>query len=213
MLIRNRSNPSRRPALLLMLPATLLLAAAGCKQAPDTGAKPAEVPAAAKTTEATAPAEPASEPAAATLRDGEVGKLAALLGDWSGDGTLEAGGEAHPVKSTLTCQVARGGVAVTCVHEAAIEGMGTLIETMLFGFDPVAKKFHWYDVNTMGETHDHVGTFTSPTHVDWTFEGTSDGKPLVERIGMDTAADSMSFRSETKVGGERQALFEGTLRK
>lgn len=183
-----------------------LLAAGGC------GNKEASASKAAPTVQETSQAHPAPAAAAEKLRDGEYAKFNALVGEWHGKGSLKMGGNDIPVTSVLQCSVARGGVAVTCVHEADIEGMGTMVENALFGLDPATQKLHWYNINTMGETHDHIGSWTDKG-IDWRFDGTQEGKPMVETITMRLDGSSMSFRSETTVGGQQASLFEGTLTK
>lgn len=145
------------------------------------------------------------------LIEGEHQKLARLLGDWKGTGTLKMGDNLAPVTSAFSCQVAPGGAAVACTHHAEIEGMGPMIENALIGVDPASGKLHWYNVNTMGETHDHVGHWASADQIAWSFEGEAEGQPLVESITMDLGGGELSFRSETTVGGQQAALFEGTM--
>lgn len=162
---------------------------------------------------------PAPEPTAAPgstatpepLRDGEHQKLARFVGEWTGTGTLQTGETTAPVTSAFSCEVAPGGVAVACVHRADIEGMGPLTENALIGIDPADGKLHWYNINTMGETHDHVGQWVTAEQIAWTFEGQAEGQPLVESITMDLGGDTLSFHSETTVGGQQAALFRGRL--
>ena len=176
----------------------------GSAPPPSTAAQVAEAP----------PAAVASSPASSeTLREGEYQKLGLFVGQWRGTGSLQMGENTAPVTSTFSCEVAKGGVAVACTHEAQIEGVGPLVENALLGLDPTDGQLHWYNINTMGETHDHVGRWSSDHSIDWSFEGTAEGHPMVESITMDLGPDTMTFRSETKVGGQTAALFEGTLQR
>ena len=148
-----------------------------------------------------------------SLREGEHQRLGRLVGEWSGTGTLQMGSDAAPVTSRFSCEVAPGGVAVACVHRAEIEGMGPLVENALIGIDPTDGKLHWYNVNTMGETHDHVGEWASDDSIAWSFEGHAEGQPLVEAITMKVTSDTLSFRSETTVAGQPAARFEGSMQR
>jgi hypothetical protein len=148
-----------------------------------------------------------------TLREGEHQKLASLLGEWKGTGSLQMGENTAAVTSNFSCEVAPGGVALACTHQAEIEGMGPMVENALIGIDPTDGKLHWYNVNTMGETHDHVGHWTSDEQIAWSFHGEAEGQPLEESITMSLGGDTLSFRSETTVGGQPAALFEGTMRR
>jgi hypothetical protein len=208
---RTIDRRKQRPGALLGISALVLVAAACDKSSDPADSDPR--PGAPK---AAAPVDPTPEPEAApapvALREGEHARLAALVGSWRGTGTLTMGDQTAAVSSSFDCEVAPGGVAVTCVHQADIEGMGAMTENALFGFDPVAKAYHWYNVNTMGETHDHLGHWASDDRLEWTFEGQSEGQPLVESITMDLAGDTLRFRSTTTVGGEPKTVFEGTLK-
>lgn len=148
-----------------------------------------------------------------TLRDGPYARFDVLLGEWAGTGSLTVGSKTMAVTSKFRCNVARGGVAVLCVHDATIEGMGAMVENALIGIDPASQELHWYNINTMGETHDHRGRWTSDTRIEWSYKGEKDGKPLVEAISMDFAGNSIAFRSKTTVDGAQTALFEGRLKK
>jgi hypothetical protein len=115
------------------------------------------------------------------------------------------------VPATPVVMVHKGGVALACVHEAEIEGMGSMVENALIGYDPAEQKLHWYNINTMGENHDHAGTWTSEGGIQWGYEGKQKGMPLTESISMEMSANELSFRSETRVDGKPSVLFEGTF--
>jgi hypothetical protein len=158
-----------------------------------------------------APSSPTNAPE--SLREGPYQKLGKLVGDWAGTGSLQMGETAAPVTSDFSCEVAPGGVALACTHRAQIEGMGPLVENALIGIDPASGKLHWYNINTMGETHDHIGAWASDETIEWRLEGEAEGQPLVESITMDVADATLSFRSETTVGGQRASLFEGSMQR
>jgi hypothetical protein len=199
-----------------------LIALAACKPSaaaerdePVTVATAAEAPAAPATpADDTASSDTAASDTAAPVTLAETHQqLAPLVGDWKGEGTLQMGGKSHTMTSDNRCRVAPGGVAVRCEHHGQIEGMGPVYESALFGIDPQSKKLHWYNVTSMGEAHDHVGQWTSKERLEWSYRGEQEGKPMTEAISMDLDGDQMTFRSETKVDGQRFVLFEGTMRR
>jgi hypothetical protein len=191
--------------------------AAGCSKKDEAAPGANEAPRAAAVVEtpkaSPAPAAGNDAPVPEKLRDGEYAKLGMLLGSWKGQGTLSMGGQDMAVRSTFECEVARGGIGLDCVHDGQIEGVGPLIEDALIGIDPATGDLHWYNINTMGEAHDHVGHWAGDSRIEWEVEGQADGKPMVETISMDIEGNALSFRSETRVDGQQAALFVGTMEK
>jgi hypothetical protein len=202
---------------IIGLSLSLLAGSAACKQESKESKQEAQekAPTTAAVKEAPKVEAQAAEKAPAIgLREGEHAKLAILVGEWSGTGSLKMGPNEMAVTSKYRCDVAEGGVALTCVHNADIEGMGPMVENALIGFDPAEQKLHWYNINTMGENHDHVGEWTSDQKIQWSYKGKQDGKPLTESISMEIkGTNELSFRSETTVDGKPGVLFVGTLRK
>lgn len=120
--------------------AVCLAAITGCNRHNEECVAKSEAPVPSSVSTAVAETPQAHAKAPEQLKQGEPAKLAILVGEWKGSGTLEMGGKTIPVTSVVSCTVERGGVAVGCEHEMKMQGMGTAIENMLFGYDPVGKK-------------------------------------------------------------------------
>ncbi len=56
-----------------------------------------------------------------------------------------------------------GGLALQCQMIGNIEGMGPYEESDLFAFDPHSGKVHLFSVTSMGDVHDHHGSFDGET--------------------------------------------------
>ena len=146
----------------------------------------------------------------------EVKNMGCLVGEWKGVGQMTMGDTKAELKLAISCKWQSGGYGVAC--QARFTGppaLGTLEETDLFGYEPNTRKYHWFSVTSMGETHDHIAEPPSGNVIDWVFNGTQEQKPYKETVRMEFSADSkqLSFKSDTFVGGAIQVSFTGTLKK
>jgi hypothetical protein len=83
--------------------------------------------------------------------------LYGLAGDWSTKhGQMTIDGKKHEVALTISCAPAAGGVAVACQAHFDVERMGHFEESDLFGYDAGQDRYHWFAVDELGDTHDHV---------------------------------------------------------
>jgi hypothetical protein len=142
----------------------------------------------------------------------EVKEMASMVGTWKGAATLAMGPEKTSLKVTMTCHAASAGWGVQCqTHFTGMPGGATYQEADLFGFEPNTRKFHWFSVTNMGETHDHVSDGIKENKIAFVHNGTQDGKPMREVIDMTFGENCKSFdlRAETTVGGQVVAVLDG----
>ncbi len=146
----------------------------------------------------------------------EVKTMDCLVGKWNGAVTMKVGDSSTGVKMTWDCRHASGNFGVQCKAEmTGIPGMKLYQETDLFGYDPGAKKYHWFSVTNGGETHDHQAPIPEGNVIEFVYDGLQEGKPFKEVIKMSFGADekSMDFSSETFVEGKSTALMQGKASK
>jgi hypothetical protein len=140
----------------------------------------------------------------------EITLLHRLVGEWTTrTGTVNMGGKQGKLDIKVSCALTPNKVGVLCQSRITIEGLGTIEGTDLFGYDPGSKTYHWFCVNGMGETHDHVAK--PPGAKDkgftWVHEGLDkDGKSSREVIVMaldDSGGQAkMEFRNDISIDGK-----------
>ena len=157
--------------------------------------------------------------ATSTLADAppqEVREIASMVGVWKGAATLTTGPDKANVKVAMNCQPAAGDWGVQCqVHFTGLPGGGVYQETDLFGYEPGTKKFHWFSVTNMGETHDHVSDGLKGNLIEFVHTGVQEGKPLKEVIRMTFSDNCRQFdvRVETTLAGQVVAVLDGHAHK
>ena len=146
-----------------------------------------------------------------------IDAMQVMLGSWKGTGTLTAGKDKTKLDVAWTCKPASGKLGVLCTLAAkGVPGLGPMEETDLFGYDGNTDTYHWFAITNVGETHDHVaknpGDFSK---LQFTFNGTLEGKPFKEVIDLEMSKDSKQAtgRAETFVGGTSASVLEIKLRK
>ena len=91
----------------------------------------------------------------------EVQPIHCMVGTWQAKNVqVTMAGKKTKGELAITCNATSGGFGVVCTSKITVEGLGTIEETDLFGWDPQAKLYHWYAVTSMGDTHDHIATVT-----------------------------------------------------
>lgn len=135
----------------------------------------------------------------------EVQPLHCMVGTWQAKNVqVTLAGKKSKGDVTMTCTAVSGGYGVTCSTKITVEGLGTIEETDLFGYDPQAKLYHWYAVTSMGETHDHVAQPpTGPTLL-FAHSGFQEGKPMQEVLSMTMNAEGtkIDFKNNGVVAGQ-----------
>jgi len=99
------------------------------------------------------------------------------------------------------------------MHEwATIPGMGKLDGTNLAGINMYDGKVHWFSVDNMGTTHEHIGEFTNSKHFSMTYKGPQEGKAYVETLTMDfTDANTLQLKQVGTLDGKEAVLITGTF--
>jgi hypothetical protein len=146
----------------------------------------------------------------------EIKDMYCLVGQWQGDFQYEMGGAKGTAKATIGCTPTSSGYGLACkAHFSGLPGGSSAEETDLFGFDPGARKYHWFSVTSMGETHDHVAELPTGPTIHWLYRGTSEGKPMEESISMTFSADEkrIDFTNDGTVGGQKAWSMKGPLLK
>ncbi len=133
----------------------------------------------------------------------EIRGLGSLLGEWSGSGTFEQGGQRASVQARWSCSATSGGHGVRCaLLLTGLPGMDRYEETDLMGWNGSDGLYHWYSVTNAGEVHDHAGSCDGAVTT-FQYQGVVDGKLLVERVTFTMVdARTMRVQATTTVGNQ-----------
>jgi hypothetical protein len=142
----------------------------------------------------------------------EIQDMYRLVGTWEGKVTMQMGESKSALAISWACEPASLGYGVSC--RARFTGMpgGSQEESDLFGFDPGARKYHWFSVTSMGETHDHVAEPGPGSSLKFVYDGVSDGKPMRETIVLtfNDNGTQLDLRNEGTIGGKPAWSMNGS---
>jgi len=161
----------------------------------------------------------AAMPAMAQM-DNMPGKVAAQLkmllqfkGLWeTGAAVMKAGGKEYRFAYYADFKTASADNAIVMHEWADIPGAGKLDGNNLAGVCMQDGKIHWYSVDNMGTTHEHVGEFADQHHFTMVHKSMQEGKEFVETLEMEFAEPDVLILKETAtLGGEEAVLITGTF--
>jgi hypothetical protein len=145
----------------------------------------------------------------------EIQDMYRLVGSWQARATMQMGDSKTALGLTWVCEAASLGYGVAC--KAKFTGMpgGVQEESDLFGFDPGSKKYHWFSVTSMGETHDHAAELSTGSTLKFVYDGMAEGKPMRETIFLTFNDDGtrLELRNEGTIGGKPAWTMSGTATK
>ena len=140
-----------------------------------------------------------------------------LVGDWSTKtGVMTIDGKKHKTDFSVSCAPASAGVAIACQAHFDIEGLGHFEESDLFGYDAGEDRYHWYSVDDLGDTHDHVALPPADGQpLVYAYSGIALGKPMHEVLSFtfDPGGAKLELRVDQIVGGKPASLFTASLTK
>ncbi len=121
----------------------------------------------------------------ATTQPAVLKKLLAMTGNWEGTGTMKEGGKTTNFPYLLNVKKTAGGTGILAVEEADIPGMGKMLGTNIAGYNSEEDLIHWYTIDNMGTTHDHLGKLIDKNHYQMVYEiKTKDNKAFKELINV-----------------------------
>jgi len=138
--------------------------------------------------------------------------LLALHGNWESPVTITMGGK--QLKATYYADFSKTADdnGIILKERVDIPGVGKSIATDLAGVDPYDGKVHWYTVDNMGTTHEHIGYWSDPQHFSMTHNGIRDGKPYMEVITIEVKnKDELAVKQINTTDGQVEAIIEGNF--
>lgn len=139
-------------------------------------------------------------------------KFNPLLGRWKGQAEFsQPGDKTRTLSVKLDCEKVSRDWGILCEMSARSSKMA-ILETNLIGIDPATGSGHWYTVNNLGETQDHVAEWLSPTQMKASTSWTENGKQMHENMTLDfTSESTFDYRSVVTADGEEVRVFSWKL--
>jgi hypothetical protein len=144
--------------------------------------------------------------------DQSITKFSKYMGAWHANANLTSEGKTYVIDYTVTIRPIGDGHGVSMEEVAKSKEVGDYYCTNLVGYDPFAKKLHWYSVDNTGTAHDHFCFWKSPDHFALSHNSVRDGKKYNESIDMVFKGEnSMKVNFTVKLDGVVTQKSEGTF--
>jgi hypothetical protein len=90
--------------------------------------------------------------------------------------------------------------------------VGKLDGNNLAGVSTYDGQIHWYSVDNMGTTHEHIGEFSDATHFIMIHKSMQEGKEFVETLNIEfPKPDILTLKQTNMLNGEETAVISGTF--
>ena len=138
--------------------------------------------------------------------------LLALHGNWESPVTITMGDKQQKATYYADFSKTADGNGIILKEQVDIPGVGKSIATDLAGVDPYDGKVHWYTVDNMGTTHEHIGYWSDPQHFSMTHHSIRDGKKFTEVITIEVKnKDKLAVKQINSTDGQVEAMIEGNF--
>ncbi|HLG34628.1 MAG TPA: hypothetical protein VI757_07065 [Bacteroidia bacterium] len=126
-----------------------------------------------------------------------------FIGIWEADAVLTVDGKQHNVRYHINFRKAANGKGLYADEWFNDTALGNMKGANLIGYDPYDSKVHWYSVDNMGTTHEHIGDWTDSDTFYMEHNGMRDGKKYAEKIWMKfNGKDEMEFKLHSTLDGK-----------
>jgi hypothetical protein len=126
--------------------------------------------------------------------------------------TMKTGGKEYKFAYYADFRTASENNAIRMHEWANIPGIGKLDGNNLAGVSMYDGKIHWYSVDNMGTTHEHMGEFLDPSHFTMVHKSMQEGKEFVETLEIEIPKpDKLTLKQVATLGGEETAVITGTF--
>lgn len=107
-----------------------------------------------------------------------------FVGVWDVEGEMDVVGESKaPISGVWTYREVADGIGVSGHLATTIEGVGTIEEAELIGYDIVGRRLHMFSMNALA-VRDHVGDWESDDRLKVTYRETANGTDASEEISI-----------------------------
>ena len=141
----------------------------------------------------------------------EVNRIVeAMNGIWTGKMTANVpGAPSESFDWKMNCQIVATGAGLSCTNTGKAS-IGSMTESCLLAFDPEGKAIHYMCVTSMGEVHDHKGTWVDSKTIEFEpLRAGMMGQSIVETLKWRFVdADTIDKTSEVKLANDSEMKFE-----
>jgi|WetSurMetagenome_2_1015567.scaffolds.fasta_scaffold871407_1 hypothetical protein len=131
------------------------------------------------------------------------------LGKWHSNVTFKSEGKTENMDYTIEYSSIADGHGVY-MEETAKSPEGLYKCGNMAGYDPYAKKLHWYSVDNMGTAHDHAFSWLAPDHFTLLHKSMRNGKEYTEKVDCRFTSDkSCDMVYVATLGGKETERMEG----
>jgi hypothetical protein len=133
-------------------------------------------------------------------------------GKWQAKASLTMEGKTSSFLYTINFRKVAAGQGLYMEESAEIPGVGKLQGANVIGFDPNEGKLHWFSVDNLGTTHDHIGELVGKEHLRLVHESQREGKKFREVTDFVwLAPEKIQVKLQATVGDEVVEVLEGTF--
>jgi len=138
-----------------------------------------------------------------------------MVGSWSGEMTMNFGGQESKSKSTMVCEKVLGGRYLRSMESFLMEGMGEMQGQLMMTYNPETKKWmSWWSDSMSPDTMESTGTEIDGAFVSVSKPTPMMGENVVIRSTMKKLSDSkMGFKLEMQQGTEWVVMMHGDYTK
>lgn len=148
-----------------------------------------------------------------TVAASQLKMLMQLKGVWETNAAMmQAGGKEYKFAYYTDFRVVSDNNGIAMHEWATIPRIGKRDGNNLMGVNMYDGKIHWYTVDNMGITHEHVGEFSDNKHFSMMHKSMQDGKEYMEMITIEFAmTDILTLKQVNTLDGEETAVITGTF--
>jgi hypothetical protein len=139
-------------------------------------------------------------------------RVLSLEGKWEAKGYMQMGGKSYSFRYFMHYRKTADGNGLYMDENATIPGVGKLIGGNIIGFDPFEQKLHWFSVDNLGTTHDHIGELIDKNHLRLIHESQREGKTYREEIDFVWKSPKEVYvKLIGTLDGKTEEVLEGTF--
>lgn len=136
-------------------------------------------------------------------------------GTWfSPTAEMKMGRKTYKFAYTVAFRKISDGAGMFMEEKGDIPGLGNLRGSNLIGFDPFEGKVHWFSVDNLGTTHDHIAEAIDKNHLRLTHTSSREGKTYKEVIDLTfKSSDRVEFSQVATLDGKPDSEISGSFKK
>ncbi len=141
-----------------------------------------------------------------------LNKVLTLEGKWEAKAHMQMGDKSYNFKYFMNFRKIADGNGLYMEENAEIPGVMRLDGGNIIGYDPFDGKLHWFSVDNLGTTHDHIAELVEENHIQLIHESEREGKKFRENIDIKWISDKEVFiKLVATLNDNVEYILEGTF--